>query len=124
VSALPRLTSDGIQRLIDQLSHDVDKVSAPGVTDEQTLNIIKSDFEAARDLLLKAKMAPDPAEEVGTWSPVFKQLTDMLKQPLGLTAQDIGACRYKGGCAVMSSMQCTALGGSFKAGLDCNGAPL
>jgi hypothetical protein len=123
----PTLTSDGIQRLIDQLDKDLSEVENSGIP-AASKQQIQAKIKAAQGLLKEGQKnlnAVANGSFAAGWAAAFSELTALLMQPLGLqSATGIGACFYRGGCAVMTKLQCAQAGGDFKPGVDCDGNPL
>jgi hypothetical protein len=116
-TTLPDLTLDGLKALQAGLQSDLDAFTNHATDITNQIQTLIARLQGAID-----DFGNLPATDwVNGIAAVFQDLNQKLLGPAlpFLTPDDMGACRYKGGCIETSSTHCTQLGGSFTSGGHC-----
>jgi hypothetical protein len=115
----PKLTVQGIKRLIRGLDGDLAAVQASSADPA-----LKKEIQARiadLKIILRASIAGGVVD-MTEWAkslPKFAALTPLMKKALGLEDEEIGACFHDAGCINTTSEQCHDLEGFFDPGVLC-----
>jgi hypothetical protein len=115
----PKLTKEGIRRLIGQLDNDLKTVLALGAPAALKQDIQGRISQLKINLMVALSSGDDPTVWVLAIAPQFKMLTAKLVEALGASVGQTGACYYEDGCIECTSAQCDQLGGAFISGGTC-----
>jgi hypothetical protein len=110
--------------LIGGLNNDLTAVTAAAISDPDKRNLQTQIVNLMSWLTVARNDLANIGAFTTAWAPAFFALRTKLKQVLPALVGDSGACSYDGGCFVTTRDHCKQLGGSFDAGVDCNGNPL